>query len=686
MYVEQANTPYATNIQKENIVKAQEGRKTAEEIQRAKMNENLLVDLQVYQEQKKKQAQPLADKMILPVQPVALTSVYTPPQFQSYLNNVMKNFYTPFIYKDYNIQIGGPNADHLMAQMIYEDALPPASVYSSYKSLKERNALCDYVRGTFIQYQEGENIDFNGGPRSLNSRLNLLNLNPFNTNYFESNPYLGLSENILIYNSCYPIMYDKAEAISKCQKNSIGVNVRIYRLTKPEALFIGENVTDVMNINRILKTELKKEKLRMLYKQLKSTNIDDEAIIRAFNSINYDELYGEIPVDLSGMVKKIDFNVWREIDYYAFIRNKINKQYISPNFIMSYAYFVNRNANIRWTNRGQPTQVYLYNCEGREEEYMLPEAQRLKYSNNVLVLLTESPNFTIYSWSSDSYQENRNIKTQIYNGFKTENTWMSVVAQLLIAFCVMDKYNFTINQMDLNRNVYIKELFINPDSIQYWRFNLNGIEYYVPNHGCLVLIDSDYHNISGRGYKILSTELFNDNQTMVKNAIRQNAIKCFDPNNFGQEFKNIGGIRPCDTVMQLLTNISNYVKNGMPFEEIMKTCFVGYVHNRVGTQIRNNEVMYINKVDARPFTKGELVIYESAYETYEILLYIENVDNYNCRCAGRDGNINTNNPLVEKIVGKDLLYHYSENEIIFQDKKPGEPSLNLDYLIETYNL
>ena len=650
------------------------------------MGENILLDLQLYKDQPPKKKPALADKMIMPIQPVALTSVYTPPQFQSYMNNVMKNFYTPFIYKDYNIQVGGPNADHIMAQMIYEDVLPPATIYSSYKSLKERNALCEFIRGTFIQYQEGENVDFNGGPRSLNSRLNLLNLNPFNTNYFESNPYLGLAENILIYNSCYPIMYDKAEAISKCQKNSVGVNVRVYRLTKPEALFIGENVSQAMNINKILKTELKKEKLRILYQELKTTNIDDAAIIQAFNSIKFDDFYGDIPVDLSGMVRKIDFNVWREIDYYAYVRNKINKQFISPNFIMSYAYFVNRNANIRWTNRGQPTQVYLYNCEGREEEYMLPEAQRLKYSNNVAVLLTESPNFTFYAWSSDTYQENRNIKTQIYNGFKTEKTWTSVIAQLLTAFCVMDKYNFTINQMDLNKNVYIKELFINPDAVQYWRYNINGIEYYIPNHGCLVLIDSDYHNVEGKCYKILSNELFNDNISLIKNVIKQNALRCFDPNNFGQEFKNIGGIRPCGEVIQLLTQITNYIKNNMSFELIMKNCFVEYVHNRVGTQIRNNEVIYINKLDVRPFVRGELVIYESAYETYEILLYIENVDNYTCKCAGRDGNINTNNPLVEKNVAKDLLYHYSENEIIYQDKKPGEPSLNLDYLIETYYL
>ena len=59
----------------------------------------------------------------------------------------MKNFYTPFIYKDYHINIGGPNANHVQASMIYEDALPAPNIYTSYKSLRERDndeRRCNY--------------------------------------------------------------------------------------------------------------------------------------------------------------------------------------------------------------------------------------------------------------------------------------------------------------------------------------------------------------------------------------------------------------------------------------------------------------------------------------------------------------------------------------------------------------
>ena len=117
---------------------------------------------------------------MIPVQPIALTTPFIPPQFQSYLNNFMKNFYTPFVYKDYNINLGGPHGDHVQASLIYEDILPATDIYSSYKTVKERNNLCEYVRGVFIIADEGEIVDFYGGPRSLASRLKLTELNPYN--------------------------------------------------------------------------------------------------------------------------------------------------------------------------------------------------------------------------------------------------------------------------------------------------------------------------------------------------------------------------------------------------------------------------------------------------------------------------------------------------------------------------
>ena len=49
-----------------------------------------------------------------------------------------------------------------------------------------------------------------------------------------------------------------------------------------------------------------------------------------------------------------------------------------------------------------------------------------------------------------------------------------------------------INQFTLFGNVYVKDITANINVINHWKYKIDGIEYYVPNHGFLTLIDSDY--------------------------------------------------------------------------------------------------------------------------------------------------------------------------------------------------
>lgn len=664
-------------------------------------NEQPILDLKLYPEKKGKP--PLADKQAaLPIEPIALTTPFFPPQFQNQLSNFMKNFYTPFIYKDYHINIGGPNADHIKASMVYEDALPPASIYSSYKSLKERNNLCRYIRGTFIQIEEGENIDFQGGPNSLNSRIKLIELNPYNTNNFSSNPYKGLPKDLLIYSSCYPIQYDKAGATVQCQKNCTGLNLRIYRLKIEEAILIKEEIKknilfDITQndpkkngtirefINILKKDDLTKEKkleeiIKIVKNELDDDNIDDklknysntiknaienlqgEAEQTAINIVNFFDT--KLNSTLQKVVSKKNFNVWREIEYYRFIRDNINRDLTTPNFVQSYCYFVDNDSHLSFLKNG---------FNDFEENF------NDIYSNKTLILLTESPSSNIFTWCSDIYQSEKNIKKQVYRGFKDENEWSSIIAQILITFYVMDKYNFTFVDMKLNSNFYIKDLGSTRDSVQYWKYTINFIDYYIPNYGSLLLVDSNYRDLDKKfPFKIIS-EFLGDDKADIKENIRINAKECLNLDNFGQEFKNIGGVRPPEEIFTLLTNIYKDLDNNLPFEEIIKNNFLKYIHNRVGTPIRDPELRYIIKSDIRPFRKGNLVIYESRYQNYDILLYLENKDEYTCECVTKE-----NGNCIIKTISKDLLYHYSNSEIIRQDIKVGEPSLNLDYIIENY--
>jgi hypothetical protein len=614
-----------------------------------KGQDKLLVDLQVYQDAKKP---PPPRPTELPIQPIALSSPFFPPQFQNYLNNFMKNFYTPFVFKDYHINIGGPNANHTHASMIYEDALPPASVFSSYKTLKERNGLCQYIRGTFISVEEGEDANFNGDANSINSRLKLIELNPYNTNYFSSNPYKGLPSNILIYRSCYPIIYDKKEATTQCQKSSVGINMRVYRLSKLEYQVWKPTFEEPVKPHEA-KTIL--------------ANIDTSKMtnIEIIENISKRASWVKRITPITDKTKN-DFDVWRELSYYEFIRNNINKNLVSPNFVESYCWFINDDSQLNFSK----------NTMKKNGDQIDPDTD----SKKSIILLTESPNMNIFSWASDSYIKERNIQKQVYSGYKPDNVWESIVMQMLIIFYTMNKYNFTFNEMKLQNNFYIKDINVFGDSAQFWKYKIKDVEFYVPNYGHLLMVDSDYHDMENNNtQKIIGKFLNNTDESHINQKIINNALECLSPNNFGQEFKNIGGVRPSENIINLLERICSDIRAKLPFEKVIQRNFLKYLHNRVGTPLRDSELSYVRKSDIRPFRKGQLVVWEKNFDSYEIIVYLDNISEYECECASRE-----KDSFVTKHVNKDLIYHYSDYETIKQDSKPGEPYFTMDYIIESY--
>jgi hypothetical protein len=569
------------------------------------------------------------------------------------MNNYMKNFYTPFVFKDYHINIGGPNANHIRASMIYEDALPPSNVYSSYKTLKERNSLCQYIRGTFINIEEGEDANFKGGPNSINSRLKLIELNPYNTNYFSSNPYKGLPKNMLIYRSCYPIMYDKKESTTQCQKSSVGINMRVYRLTKEEYQVYKPTIQG----------PIKPNETRAVLEDIETKK---KTTIQILEDITQKAKYMQTITPITDKTK-IDFDVWREIAYYEYIRNNINKNLVCPNFVESYCYFINDDSELSFTKNTMNENGDMYD----------PALD----SKKSIILLTESPNMNIYTWASDAYIKEYNIQKQIYTGYKPENVWEVVIFQMLVVFYAMDKYNITYTDMKLQNNFYIKDINVYGDSSQCWKYRINNIDYYVPNFGHLLMFDSDYHDIDTMYKQKTLASFLKNKETIIKEQIRRNAITCLNSNNFGQEFKNSGGSRPSETILKLLETINQDLRTGLSYEKIIQNNFIKFLHNRIGTPLRQLEIGNIKRMDVSPFRKGQLVVWEKSYDNYEIVIYLDNKDEYNCNCATKENNL-----YIIKEISKDLIFHYSDYEIIQQDAKPNEAYMNMDYILETYNL
>lgn len=635
-----------------------------------------LLNLQLYQPEQPKKPNPLAEKITaLPLAPFALSQPYVNPEINKYLENMSRHLHTPFIYKDYHINILDPAGNLSTASRIFEDALPSPEIFSSYKTLKERNALCDHVRGTFINTDEGELTDWTGGSHSLNSRLKLTELNPYYLNPYSSNPLAGLPSNIRFYKSCYPIVYDKNTSSVQCNKSSVGMNVRIYNVSLEEFVWKFYNSKQMM------------------------MGLKDNAPLQ-----NILKVCGTSPLFTTGTTKKPqDFDVWRELDYYEFIRYNINRKYITPNFVQSYAYFMNKSIKISMRSNGQLFNGIFSDASrlGELEFSRIPQDP----SNATMILLTESPEENIVQWCSNQYVISRGVSTLKHAGYKSNEQWNSIIVQMMIVFYTMDKYNFTINEMDFQSNFYIKSLNVFGDNKQYWLFTIGGINYYVPNHGVLLMCDDNYKDIVQKSkykHKLASSALFNNDKDEVRKTILENAIKCFDANNFGDNFSNLGGVKPPPESLDLFDKIHNELNDIQSststgtlsdnyWADIILNIMLemGFIHNRVGTLIRDQEVNYVRKNDNRPtpFRKGELAIWEEQYAIYRVVLFVEHDGPQKCKCVSKETDSTTGRSTYQiQTISKSTLLHYSEYEQIKQDAKYGEPLITNDHILEQYIL
>lgn len=307
-------------------------------------------------EEKKKQKEEMDKKIAsMPMLPIAYTTPYVPPQFQNKMQEMFQNYARPFIYKDYNIYMNGLNDDHMMAQRVFEDILPSTDIYASFLTLRERNALCGYIRSTFINEKEGEYKNFSGDNNSLNARLKLLELTPYKpNNNLTKNMHKDRPRNMLLYSSCYPIKYSEKTNNCDCAEKNVNINLRVYNLSVDELEFFEKNIEDDKRKSEIL----------------------------------------------------LSSNIIREMKYYEFIRKEINRFNYCPNFVQSYCYFICKNCNINFnkenTNKKSNTCLMLL-TEGPDSNIIQWASNKTKNDKN-LVKQTDVGFKSEKTWKSILFQ------------------------------------------------------------------------------------------------------------------------------------------------------------------------------------------------------------------------------------------------------------------------------------------
>jgi hypothetical protein len=187
----------------------------------------------------------------------------------------------------------------------------------------------------------------------------------------------------------------------------------------------------------------------------------------------------------------------------------------------------------------------------------------------------------------------------------------------------MYKYGISFQNFDINSNILVKSLKQDETNRGYWKYRINGIDFYIPNYGYMVMINLDFAdiieddeqtlrnqienpgrvglpaNVLGLGvgpanpavriqalddnstrkldkscvYKIYSDELlvYKTDVNMAKNRLRvlDNMKDAFNSNKFNKEFTLNGGVRPDDGIMRIINEI-NIVVSGINNTEIPK--------------------------------------------------------------------------------------------------------------------
>jgi hypothetical protein len=273
-----------------------------------------------------------------------------------------------------------------------------------------------------------------------------------------------------------------------------------------------------------------------------------------------------------------------------------------------------------------------------------------KKSGESLILLTEAPNSNIIKWASPLYESSGALKKMIATGFHKTEVWESVLFQIMHILYILQNQEIYFEELSLENNIYIKDLYYDPNTINYWIYNVDGLDYYVPNYGYLVLFDSKYSDLESNNYKIISSKLYpnkNDKITdkndllynfQYKTEIFKQFKNIFEPSIFSSQLKKMKCLEPENVILDLLRNISND-NSTTNINEFIKKYYAKYLNNRVGQYLTRVEKETINILNRPTFNKqGTLLIKQERYDEYKWVLFESNINNTVKNIINRDNN------------------------------------------------
>ncbi len=676
------------------------------------------------------------------------------------------------VQKTYNISMGGPTGEHVKMANLYEKILPVKDWNLAMTTMSERILILSYIRSTFANLKDGDDISLgnDSGKTSLLSYIRFIELNGGSYRALTNNPY-KLPEGFLIYDACYPLRYDKG--IVKCAKNSMGIKIRIYRLTsieymkymtKEEEQYMGFDVWRELTYYEYIKENVIKPKIcphfSLLYCFFISRN----------NGVNFQKLQktreSKLTKELDKAFKKNDKEIMiakkyiinnnpdaterdkviesliRKIIYYNFPKMDPAKsrRLETSQFFKNIVYnFINKKSITLEDQKMIDKDFYLKEIlkfliyelthEKNKDQYVSVGATKekeieipinivktlyddYKYSNNCLIALTEAFNKNLYVWASAVSIPQGTIIKEVETGVHSAKVWKSVFYQIMVGLYVLQLHGIYFPNFSVENNIFIKDLNVSSQTNGYWIYIINGIEYYVPNYGYLVLIDSSFADIdpvSSKSIKEKREEMkieapFMDINIIKKDiagdATKQTDIitfigakkdliygifkRIFSPAFFSNDkIKNSVTKPPQDIIAFLGTIVDDPATKEI--DHYIMIHMSQYLHNKVGTPVTQADVTLVDEtlIDYSGFKKGELVVYKEMGGGSRWNIFLK-YDTGNPNLADIYGKENAGDTILKKYqVGITRLRSIVKGGVLEQTFKLGQ-KFSQDELIETY--
>ena len=521
------------------------------------------------------------------------------------------------INKIYNISLTDPLGNHSVINQIYEDVLPRDKTVYTFINLQEREVIKKFLRNSILDKYDGEEFSIQGGSKSLLSWIKIYDVNPYAKT---GNPYQDLPYGFLLYRSAYPIRYNKSDGSLKSTPTSIGINIRIYQMSvgaskyklisKPvesEYFDVWRDIIYYREIDKIIKEKISPNFINLLLyvfdtesdTGFKQINIIKETTEKNTmnQQINNNKKINEIP-ELSILTTDIANNnrMTRADERYAAISSIPLKQ---------------------TRQRGGDGEIQTGIPNQKQDLTIIDK--------KVLIALTESPNNNIIRWHTKMYESYGSLQRMSETGYHNPTVWRGVLFQLVHACGILEKKGIYINNFNLEDNVYIKDVPTDNTGNSCWLYKVNNIEYYVPNYGYLVAIDSKYADIKEETtelqYKIYGN-IYKKNGTktnfgeMIKKELSNIMVK--------EKFKGVTGKANDldEDVEKLITNIKIELDKSTNILSILPKCFPELFNNKIGKLVNKLEKTAFNIFNKPNYVEGNLMIRQKRFDEYDWVIYI----------------------------------------------------------------